>query len=140
MSMHKDFDAMLREKAGEKPTFTIAGQRFTLRSKLAYNKFNELVAMMRDDGADNMESTRTFFNTVLIRDDRQRFLDLLDADADDTDDDFVIGLTQMTELTDWVMEHFTGKLPSSSSGSTPGSSATGQSPNVVSLNARTTAV
>lgn len=138
MSMHKDFDAMLAEKAGEKPTFTIAGQTFTLRAKLPYRKWNDLVALMRDEDADNMDSTKQFFNTVLVRADRERFSQLLDSDDDE--DEGVIGVNQMSELTDWVMEHFTGKLQSSSNGSSPGSNGTGQSPNVVSLSARTTAV
>lgn len=134
--MHKDFDAMLREKGGDRPTFTIGGQVFTLRAKLPYTKWNALVAMMRDEDGDTMKSTHEFFNTVLIRDDRPRFAALLDSDSDD--DDEVIGVEQMSELTDYVMEHFTGKLQDSSNGSSPGANGTGQQPNVVSLNARST--
>ncbi len=138
MSMHKDFDAMLREKAGERPTFTIGGQTFTLRAKLPYSKWTALVAMMRAEDGDSMSATHEFFDTVLIRDDRPRFAVLLDS-ADD-DDDKVIGVDQMSDLTDYVMEHFTGKLQSSSNGSSPGANGTGPQPNVVSLNARSTAV
>ncbi len=138
MSMHKDFDAMLREKAGDKPTFTIAGQTFTLRARLPYKQWNKLVALMRADDGDNMDSTHTFFNTVLVRADRERFAALLESEDDE--DEQVIGVAEMSDLTDYVMEHFTGKLLSSSNGSSPGSNGTGQSRNVVSLSARTTAV
>lgn len=137
MSMHRDFDAMLREKAGVKPTFTVAGQTFTVRAKLPYAKWNKLLLSMRNEDADQMAATKEFFNTVLVRADRERFCALLDSESDE--DEGVIGIEEMGAITDWVMEHFTGKLQSSSSGSLPGSNETGQSPNVVSLNARTIA-
>lgn len=140
MSMHRDFDAMLAEQAGEKPTFVIGGQTFTLRAKLPFAKWNKLVNFMRADEVDPMEQTRKFFDTCLIRADRARFIELLEVGADDEDDDDTpsIGIEQMGPLTDWAMEHFTGKLQSSSNGSSPGSSETGQSRNVVSLNSRAT--
>ncbi len=138
MSVTRDFDAMVADKAGQRPTFRIAGQQFTLRSRLPFRKWNDLLAMMRDDETDNLAATRQFFNTCLIKADRERFAALLDSE-DDENDDLVIGLDQMNDLTDWVMEHFTGKPLSSGSGSTPGAGATGQRPNVVSLNARSTA-
>lgn len=134
MSVTRDFDAMLAEKAGVKPTFKIGGQVFTLRSKLPYNKWNELVATMRDPDGDDTAATVRFFNISLIKADRQRFADLLVSDDDD--DDKVIGLSQMGGLTDWVMEHFTGKAPESSSSSSPGSNDIGAPPNVVSLKSK----
>lgn len=141
MSVTRDFDAMLAEKAGERPTFRVAGQEFTLRAKLPYGKWNRLVSYMRDPEGDDMAATRKFFNTALIKADRQRFAELLAVGEEDDDDDDVpsIDLRQMGPITDWAMEHFTGKLQSNSNGSSPGASATGQPPNVVSLNARTTA-
>lgn len=137
MSVHRDFDAMLAEKAGVKPTFTVAGQTFTLRAKLPYAKWNKLLLTMRSDDADQMKATHEFFNTVLVRADRERFAALLDSEDDE--DEGVIGIEEMSEITDWVMEHFTGKLQRNSNGSSPGSNETGGSPNVVSLNARSTA-
>lgn len=132
----RDFDAMLAEQAGIRPTFKVGGQEFTLRSKLPYAKWNKLLAVMRADDVEESAATAEFFNTVLIRADRQRFLDLLAKEDDDDDDDAVVGLTQMNELTDWVMGHFTGKLLSSSGGSSPGANGTGPAPNVVSLQSK----
>lgn len=132
----RDFDAMLAEKAGIRPTFKVGGQEFTLRSKLPYSKWNKLLAVMRDDDTDAEEATEMFFNTVLVKDDRQRFLDLLAKEDDDDDDDNVIGLDQMNKITDWVMEHFTGKRPSSSDGSSHGANGTGPQPNVISLSSK----
>jgi len=130
----RDFDAMLAEEADGRPTFKVGGQEFTLRKKLPWRTWAKLLANMRREDIDEEESTATFFNTVLIRDDRQRFLDLVAREDDD--DDSVIGLTQMDQITDWVMEYFTGKLRNSSNGSSPGSNGTGQQQNVVSLQPR----
>jgi len=138
MQISKDFDRMLAENAGVRPTFRIGGQDFTLRAKLPYTLWNRLLAAMRDDDVETMESTVAFFNTVLIRDDRQRFRELLDREEDDDgdEDEDVIDLNQMNALTEWVMEHFTGKLRSSTDGSTPGAKETGGAPNVVSLQSK----
>jgi hypothetical protein len=140
MTITRDFDAMLAEQAGVRPTFKVGGQEFTLRAKLPYTKWNKLVAHMRADDTDAMEATSEFFNTVLIRSDRERFAALLEQEDDDSEDEVgVIGLSQMDALTDWVMEYFTGKLQSSSNGSSPGANGTGQQRNVVSLSSRNTA-
>lgn len=130
----RDFDAMLAEKAGVKPTFHIGGQDFSLRAKLPYTKWNKLLAVMRNDDTDPDVATAAFFNTVLVAADRQRFLDLLNNDSDD--DDNVIDLAQMDALTDWIMEHYTGKRLNSSDGSSPGANGTGPAPNVVSLGSK----
>lgn len=132
----RDFDAMLAEKAGNRPTFKVGGQEFTLRSKLPYAKWNKLLAVMRDDDTEAEQATEMFFNTVLVKGDRQRFLELLGKEDDDDDDDNVIGLDQMNAITDWVMEHFTGKHLNSSDGSSPGVNGTGQQPNVISLSSK----
>lgn len=139
MSMTKDFDAMIAEQAGERPTFRIAGQQFTLRSKLPYAKWNKLLAAMRDPDGDDLAATQQFFDIVLIKADRERFSALLGADDDDDDedqDDSRIGIEQIGPLTDWVMEHLTGKLRSNTNGSSPGADSTGQQPNVISLSAK----
>lgn len=135
-----DFDAAVNEMAGNRQTFRLAGQEYTLRAKLPFTKWNKLLEKMNSDEVDNLSSTLEFYDLVLIRADRQRFHDALTADdADDDDEAGVIGVEQMRDLTDKVMEHFTGKLQSSTDGSSPGADTTGASPNVVSLNARTTA-
>lgn len=130
----RDFDAYLAEQAGTRPTFKIGGQTFTLRAKLPYRRWNDLLKIMRDDDTDPDLATAAFFNTVLIAADRNRFLALLNTDEDD--DDHVIDLQQMDELTDWIMEHFTGKRRNSSDGSSPGANGTGPAPNVVSLGSK----
>lgn len=135
----RDFDAMLAEKAGIRPTFKVGGQEFTLRAKLPWAKFVGLLAVMSAEDSDNMAATQQFFNTVLIRDDRSRFRDLLEKGAkgdDDDDDDDVIDISQMSHITEWVLEHFTGKHRMNTGGSAPGSNGTGQSPNVVSLSSK----
>lgn len=134
-----DFDAMLAEKAGKRPTFRIGGQEFTLRAKLPYATWNKVLQAMRDDDVDAQDSTAEFFNAVLIRADRARFAELLDredGDEDDDEDENVIDLSQMDSLTTKIMEHFTGKQLSSTDGSSPGASATGPAPNVVSLSSK----
>lgn len=136
MSVTRDFDAMVAETAGVKPTFTVAGQIFTLRAKLPWAKWQQLLAVMRSEDAENVAATAEFFDTVLIKSDRQRFKDLMTDNGDDTDDELVIGLQQMDAITEWAMEHFTGKLPSSSGGSTPGVNGTGPQPNVISLSSK----
>lgn len=135
----RDFDAMLAEQAGVRPTFIVGGQEFTLRSKLPYGRWNKLLKTMRDEEADAMASTAEFFNTVLIRADRERFLALLakgEDDDDEDDDEGVIDLVQMDGLTDWIMEYLTGKLRRSTDGSSAGANATGPAPNVVSLQSK----
>lgn len=132
----RDFDAMLAEKANGRPTFKVGGQEFTLRKKLPYSKWLKLLAVMRSDDVDETESNEEFFNTVLVRDDRQRFFDLLANEDDEDEDDNVIGMDQMDELTTWIMEVFTGKHSTSSNGSSPGANGTGQQPNVVSLQSK----
>lgn len=135
----RDFDAMLAEKANKNPTFRVGGQDFTLRSKLPYRRWNRLLAAMRADDVDPDEATADFFRTVLVKGDRQRFVDLMNrGDDDDDDDDDVIDMSQMDALTDWIMEHFTGKLSTSSGSSPSGANGTGPAPNVVSLQSRNT--
>jgi hypothetical protein len=134
----RDFDAMLAERAGIRPTFRVGGQEFTLRKKLAYAKWNKLLAAMRSPEADTdaNQATIDFFNVVLIPADRERFAALVLKADDDDDDDDVIDLTQMDELTDWILEVFTGKPQSNSNSSKAGSNGTGVAPNVVSLSSK----
>lgn len=135
MSVTRDFDAMLADKANVRPTFKVGGQEFTLRARLPYEKFSQLVNALRADNEDEKAATAEFYNTVLVRADRERFLELLASE--DEDDDAVIDLRQLSALTDWAMEHFTGKAPSDSSSSSPGANGTGVPQNVVSLDPRT---
>lgn len=135
----RDFDAMLAERAGVRPTFRVGGQTFTAKSKVPFRKFSRLMASFTDDAMTEEQATENFFNLVLIREDRERFFALLDADGDEdgTDDDGVITSEQMNDITEWLMELYTGKQRESSTSSTNGSGTTGASRNVVSLNSRT---
>lgn len=136
----RDFDAALNEAAGERPAFIVGGEQFHLRARLPYSKWQKLLHLMRSDEVDNMDATRKFFDTVLVKEDRERFAELLEREESDHDDDAdLIGIDQMDAMTDWAMEYFTGKLRRSSDGSSPGSNATTTSQNVVSLNPRTSA-
>lgn len=134
----RDFDAMLAERAGIRPTFRVGGQEFTLRKRLPYARWNKLLAAMRssDEDADANQATVDFFDAVLIRDDRKRFAELVVKEDDDDDEDAVIDLSQMSDLTDWIIEVFTGKTQSSSSSSSAGPSEIGAAPNVVSLSSK----
>lgn len=136
----RDFDARLadRKKAAGRPTFKLAGQEFTLRAKLPFRKWNKVVAFMRADDTTQDEAMDAFFNLVLIRVDRPRFADLLDReDSESDDDEDVVDWSQVDDLMDWAMEHFTGKNLSSASSSTDGASETDPPRNVVSLSSRT---
>lgn len=128
----RDFDAYLAEKAGVRPTFKIAGQVFTLRSKLAYAKWSKILASMRSDDVSPEEANELFFRAVLIRGDVERFMHLLNKEDED-DEGAIIGMQEADALVDWAMSHFTGKALTTSDGSSPGSNGTGQSPNVISL-------
>jgi hypothetical protein len=128
-----------RRKAGIRPTFKVAGQEFTLRKRLPYATWNKLLAAMRSPEADDdqQKATKDFFDKVLVRADRERFATLLDFEGDDEDDDdAVIGLDQMDQLTDWVMQIMTGKAPKNETSSTAGLNTTGPAPNVVSLSSK----
>src|SRR5438128_6300 len=105
MSVTRDFDAMIADKANVRPTFKVAGQEFALRARLPYAKFSQLVNALSGDNEDEKAATAEFYNTVLVRADRERFLELLNSE--DEDDDAVIDLRQLSALTDWAMEHFT---------------------------------
>ncbi|MDP8971150.1 MAG: hypothetical protein M3N52_11790 [Actinomycetota bacterium] len=133
----RDFDAMLAEKAGVRPTFTVAGQTFTARAKVPFKKFTRMLAAI-DDDADVVDTAEKLFDLALIKADRQRFQDLLDADGDDEgDEDAVVSLAQLNQITEWLMEIYTGKPQTSTNSSSPGPSETGPSSNVVSLTPRT---
>lgn len=138
----RDFDAMLVEKGRQRQTFRAGGQEFTAKAKLPYRKFQTLLAAMGRVDENDDEAVRRaeeqFFRAALIRSDRDRFLELLNADGDEDDDDFAtLDPEQVNEITAWLMEHFTGKRETTSDSSSDGASGTGQRPNVVSLNART---
>lgn len=140
----KDFDAMLAEKSGGRPEFVIAGQKFTARGKLPWKKFSTLILSLTAEdtsSADGLIKTEDFFRLVLVPADRQRFIDLINHDGDeDEDDDHIVGAQQVSEILDWLLGHYTGKAVQADNSSTPKSGDSGQPSNVVSLNAKPTSV
>lgn len=110
---YKDFDAFLTEKLGGRPTFTVGSQKFTGRSRLPWEKFSNLILSMSGEDAaspNGVENTKKFFRLVLIPADRQRFINLIEYDgADDDDDETVIAPQQVSALIDWLLEYHSGK-------------------------------
>lgn len=139
---YKDYDAYLAEKAGGRPEFTVAGQRFTARSKLSWKKFNGWVLSM--DGIDPtsqeaIDRTRDFFKMVLLPESRERFLALMEFEGDDDDaesDETVLSNEAMSAILDDLLARYTGKAPKTEPGSSSGPGSTGQPSNVVSLSPR----
>jgi hypothetical protein len=134
----KDFDAMLAAKQRARPTFTVAGQEFTARKRLPFKRFQQVLDMMTADDVDTDRATEEFFRTILVPADRDRFIEALAYDGDD--DDKVVDYEVLGEMTNWFLEIYTGKAPTSSENSSDGSPSTGRPRNVVSLNAPATAV
>lgn len=137
----RDFDAMLAERAGVRPTFRLAGQLFTVKAKLPYKKFKNLLATLADDDTDEAQAQEDFFRMALIPQDRERFFALLDYDGegDEVDDQAVVSPDQVAALGEWLMELYTGKRPPSEESSLGGSGSAGALPKVVSLNSRSQA-
>lgn len=134
----RDFDAMLAERAGVRPTFRLAGQVFTVKAKLPHKRFKTLLATAGEEGTDEDQVTEDFFRMALVPQDRERFFLLLDYDGegDEVDEWAVASPEQVNALADWLMGLYTGKRPPSEESSSDGSANAGTSPNVVSLNSR----
>lgn len=107
--MFKDFDAMLREKSGGRPEFTVGGQHFTCRSKLPFKKLQKLMATLDNVSVnstdDGVMAAEEFFKIVLLPQDRDRFMTLL-HDEGEEDDDAVISFTQVFELLNWLSDYY----------------------------------
>lgn len=134
----RDFDAMLAERAGVRPTFRVAGQLFTVKAKLPFKRFQTLLSSLASDDVDEDAKTEEFFRLCLVAQDRERFFTLLDYDGegDEVDEWAVVSPEQVAALTEWLMELYTGKSLGNSASSSNGSAETGAPPNVVSLNSR----
>lgn len=134
----RDFDAMLSEKAGVRPTFRVGGQEFTCKAKVPFKRFAKLLEALTEDGDGEGDKADKIFRLALVAADRERFLELLNADGED-DEDRVIAPEQVREMTDWLLEHYSGKASPNSDTSSNGASTTGPPPNVVSLTSRSQA-
>lgn len=134
----RDFDAMLAERAGVRPTFRLAGQTFTVKARLPHKRFRALLTQLSDETLDDEAGEEQFLRLALIPQDRERFFLLLDFDGegDEVDEWNVVGPEQINKLVEWLMELYTGKLLPSSDSSSAGSEKTGPPPKVVSLSSR----
>lgn len=135
----RDFDAFLADKAGVRPTFRLAGQTFTVKAKLPSKRFRMLLNQLTSEGVDEDALENEFLRLAIIPQDRERFFLLLDYDGegDEVDEWSVVSPQQQQQLVEWLMELYTGKAEPSSGSSQDGSTTTGASQNVVSLNSRT---
>jgi hypothetical protein len=127
---HRDFDAALAEAKKEQPTFTLAGQHFTCRATLPWKALEHLI-----EGDGLSVQVHQFFANVLVKSDRQRFADLVEQE--DPEDDEAVSVEQITDVMNWLTEHYTGKAEQQSPSSTDGPEKTGRSSRVVNLGART---
>lgn len=128
---YKDFDAMLTELRGD-ITFTIGGQTYTGRKRVAWQKMNRYLLGLGTEGTDGIEQTKEFFRMVLVPSDRQRFIDSLEYEGDD--EDKTLAADQVGNLLDWLLETYTGKAPSDDATSSVVQPDAGVRSNVVSLN------
>jgi hypothetical protein len=121
----RNFDRML--DALDRPTFTVAGQEFTMRRRLSYKKLNMILF---GEQITELEYAQRLFSTVLVPADRERFFALLDADNDDDEDDNddkeLIDFRQMQQLSKWVMDYYTGRDDPKDETSSNGQGTTGQ--------------
>jgi predicted DNA-binding protein (MmcQ/YjbR family) len=98
-------------------TFKIGGQTFAVRANVPRESMVKLAKIDDDD-----ERVDAFFRAVLIKKDRQRFLDLLHSEPEE-DDDPVITLAQaaeiMNDLTEYAAGANKGKGTTSTAGPSP---------------------
>lgn len=136
---YKDYDAMLSEKFGGAPTFKAAGLTWTCKPKLPWKKFSTLIislSVSSATGEATLEQTEKFFGLVLVKSDRQAFLDLLKTMEEDDDVDEVLDSRQVNMILDDLLDFYTGKESSNASNSSTSPPGAGQQSNVTSLTPR----
>src|SRR5215213_6988412 len=111
MSNFKDFDAMLAEKVGGRPSFQLCGQKFECRSKLPWRKWNGMIMSLQLEDNTAEDVVENFFNLVLVPQDRERFSALIDVDEPENEDDeeSYVSDEQIGQLMAWLLDHYTGK-------------------------------
>ncbi len=136
----RDFDAMLAESRGERPTFRVGGQVYTLRRKIGVKAWFKMFEAMRAT-EDNDVANERFFSTVLISRDVPRFLEAYrrgdepapdGVDPDDWEDN-VMDVAVLDLISEWAMEYLSGKPSADSSSFSPGANRTGVAPKPASL-------
>jgi hypothetical protein len=106
----KNYDTV----SGDRQTFIVAGREFTVRAKVPRQSLLDL-----SDIEDTDARVDRFFATVLIRVDREPFLELLHS-TDDDDDADCITLGQANEIMNDITEFLTGASEGKDASSTPG--------------------
>lgn len=140
--MYTDYDAYVKEKTGGRPEFVVGGQKFTARGKIPWKKFSAMMFTLSQGSKsteENEKQTEDFFRLVLVSRDRQRFIDLLNYEGtdDEDDDDNVISSDQVNKILDDLMDYFSGKVKTNEDDSSNSPPDTGAQLNVVSLNPKT---
>jgi hypothetical protein len=135
----RDFDHWLQEKQGGRPEFVIAGQKFTARAKLPWRKFASLILTMAEEDITDtvgLKKAEEFMSTVLVSRDKERFLALLEKEDvdDDDDEDNCITADQVIELSEWLVEYYTGRGKEIDGPSSDSPSPSGEPAKLVSLN------
>lgn len=103
----KDFNSSVAAK--QRKEFTVAGQKFAARPKLAWRTYSRLIDSITSDKLSEEEAARQFFNTVLIKADRARFISLLSAEeGDDDEGSEVISNEQVVEISQWLISEYRG--------------------------------
>lgn len=135
---HKDYDAMLAEKLGERPTFTLAGKDFTCRRKLHWTKQSKVfLTLANASGGDALNAASVdFVKACLVPADRAVFEALMQEPDDDYDEDSVITRDQLDELVNDLFDYYAGKAEPSDGDSSTSPPDAGPPSNVVSLNSK----
>lgn len=136
---HKNYDAMLAEKMGDRFTFTLGGQSFTCRRKLHWRKrAGAFLTLSQATESDSIiEATLGFIRTCLLPADRPAFAELLAEPDDDYEDgDSVVSKEQLDALANDLFDYYSGKASESGADSSDSPPVAGQPSNVVSLNSR----
>lgn len=133
MSNFKDFDAMLAEKVGGRPSFQLCGEKFECRSKLPWRKWNAMILSLQLEDNTAEDTVENFFNLVLVKQDRERFFALIDKEDEDDDEETFVSDEQIGKVMSWLLDYYTGKAEQSDESSSDKPPTTGRPAKRVSL-------
>lgn len=129
MSAFFDFDQWLSDELKEQPTFVLGGEKFTCKSpaNLSWKKYGGTIMALTSgilpEGKNQMEQTADFFQVVLVKEDRERFQELLDYEGDDGEP--VASNSQIGQLLQWFLDVYSGSEAPKEKQSSPKQSASG---------------
>lgn len=136
---YKDYDSMLAEQLGERPSFKLGGQVFTCRRALHWTKQSKVfLSLANADGEQFNQASIKFVETCLVPADREKFLALVAEPEDDDyeDGDTVVTRFQINAVVNDLFDFYAGKGEASGSESSGSPEVAGQPSNVVSLNSQ----